>query len=399
MPTHSDNPGTGPDLLALSRRIKAWGRELGFQQLAITDVDLTGYQKQVERWLQEGNQGAMAYLERNLEKRLAPDRLIPGTQRIISARMDYLPGDTQPLKILKQREIAYISRYALGRDYHKVMRKRLARLASRINEYLGENQYGTDRESQALHPRRAFVDSAPVLEKALAEKAGLGWIGKNTLLLNREAGSWFFLGEIFLDLPLPIDEPTNTPGDHSCGACRACLSICPTGALVAPGQLDARRCISYLTIENPGGIPIQFRRAIGNRIFGCDDCQLLCPWNRYARASCEADFTPRHGLDRANLLHLFQLNEQEFLRITEGTALRRIKYWQWLRNLSISLGNAPYDPSINPILESRRAQLQRMPQKSLLEEHFDWAVAEQTRKKDLPDHHSQPSARVSNPRN
>ncbi len=379
----------------LARLIKLWGRELGFQQLAITDTDLKPYRSRVEAWLKQGYQGSMGYLERNLEKRLQPDRLIPGTQRIISARMDYLPLDTSPVKILKQGDIAYISRYALGRDYHKVLRRRLARLADRINQYLDaqpESKHGSGGVLHANPPsggaRRAFVDSAPVLEKPLAEKAGLGWIGKNTLLLNREAGSWFFLGEVFLDLPVPVDTPHPVPekssAEHPCGACRACINACPTGAILTTGELDASRCISYLTIENPGAIPKDLRKPMGNRIFGCDDCQLICPWNRYAKPSLEEDFQPRHGLDRPTLLALFQLTEDAFLRLTEGSALRRIKYWQWLRNLSVALGNAPADPPILHALKARREQLrnpddaQPMHQVELVIEHIDWAIEQQS---------------------
>jgi epoxyqueuosine reductase len=348
------------DLAALADNIKSWGLELGFQQIAITDFDLGSYRQRFERWLAERRHGDMKYLERNLELRFDPARLVPGSCRAIVARMDYLPPDTRPAQILERPELGYVSRYALGRDYHKVVRGRLRKLVGRINENAGPG------------PRRAFTDSAPVLEKPLAEKAGLGWIGKHTLLLNRSAGSWFFLGEILTDLALPVDA---VGAENHCGRCSACMTVCPTNAITAPGQLDARRCISYLTIEHKGAIPEALRPLIGNRIFGCDDCQLVCPWNRFALPSAEAEFLPRHALDRTPLLELFNWSESEFLARTEGTALRRINYGQWQRNLAVALGNAPYDPALIAALSARRDSAP-----PLVAQHIDWAIAQQNAK-------------------
>jgi len=345
------------DLDALARDIKRWGCELGFQQIAITDLDVSEFRARFERWLADGRHGEMKYLARNLAKRFDASRLVAGACRAIVARMNYLPPDTQPLEILERRELGYVSRYAVGRDYHKVVRGRLRKLAERINADAGPDRL------------RAFADSAPILEKALAERAGLGWIGKHTLLLARDAGSWFFLGEILTDLPLPIDAP---PRDDHCGRCTACIKICPTAAIVAPRELDARRCISYLTIEHKGAIPLELRGPIGNRIFGCDDCQLVCPWNRFARPSAEADFLPRHALDRTPLLDLFAWSEREFLRRTEGTALRRVDYPQWQRNVAVALGNAPPDRRIVEELWWRRGSVN-----ALVAEHIDWAIARQ----------------------
>src|SRR5690606_35855887 len=315
-----------PDPAALAQSIKEWGRELGFQQVGITGVDLAEHEAHLQRWLDQGYQGEMDYMAAHGTKRSRPDELVPGTLRVISLRMDYLPGDTGMAEQLAQAEKAYVSRYALGRDYHKLIRKRLQQLAERIQQVIGPFGF------------RALGDSAPVLEKAVAQQAGLGWIGKNTLLLNRQAGSWFFLGELFVDLPLPMDEPHNR--EH-CGSCRACLDICPTGAFAGERLLDARRCISYLTIELKGAIPLELRPLIGNRVFGCDDCQLVCPWNRFARPTGERDFLPRHGLDNSQLAALFRWSEEEFLQRTEGSPLRRAGYQRWLRNLAVGLGNAP----------------------------------------------------------
>jgi len=341
------------DLSALVDSIKSWGADLGFQQVAITDLALGTYRERFEQWLADGRHGDMKYLERNVDLRFDPAPMVPGCCRAIVARMDYLPPDTEPVRILQRRDVGYVSRYALGRDYHKVVRGRLRKIARRINEHAGGHL-------------RAFTDSAPVLEKPLAEKAGLGWIGKHTLLLNRSAGSWFFLGEILTDLPLPVDKSTNE--DH-CGRCSACMTVCPTGAITGPRQLDARRCISYLTIEHKGAIPQALRTPMGNRIFGCDDCQLVCPWNRYAQPSAEADFLPRHGLDRTPLLALFNWSESEFYARTEGTALRRINYDQWQRNLAVAIGNAPYDPALLTALTTRRGSVT-----PLVAEHIDWAI-------------------------
>ena len=348
----SDSP---PDLAQLAQSIKDWGRELGFQQVGITDVDLGEHEAHLQRWLDAGYQGEMDYMGAHGSKRSHPDELVPGTLRVVSLRMDYLPGDTRMAERLAQPEQAYVSRYALGRDYHKLVRNRLQKLAERIQAVIGP--FG----------HRAFVDSAPVLEKAIAEKAGLGWIGKNTLVLNRKAGSWFFLGELFVDIPLPIDAPH---ASEHCGRCTACMDICPTAAFAGPYVLDARRCISYLTIELKGSIPEELRAPIGNRVFGCDDCQIVCPWNRFARHTEQGDFQPRHGLDSGGLVELFLWTEAEFLSRTEGSPLRRAGYERWLRNLAVGLGNAP---STIPVLEALRAR--REHPSELVREHVAWALA------------------------
>jgi epoxyqueuosine reductase len=352
---------SGLDLDALATDIKRWGVALGFQRLGITDTDLSAYKDKVRASLAAGRNGTMGYLTRHLDKRLDPALLEPGTCRVIVARMDYLPDAAEPVRILDDPSRAYVSRYALGRDYHKVIRRRLARLARRIDDAAGkvDGCY------------RAFTDSAPVLEKALAEKAGLGWIGKHTLLLDREAGSWFFLGEIYTNLPLPVDEAAG--GDH-CGSCKACMSVCPTDAIVGPRELDARRCISYLTIEHKGSIPEALRPLMGNRVFGCDDCQIYCPWNRYAQLTREGDFKPRHDLDNAELLELFAWSEAEFLARTEGSAIRRASYQQWQRNLAVAIGNGPPSPAAVAALQARRAAAS-----PLVAEHIDWALARLTR--------------------
>jgi epoxyqueuosine reductase len=342
------------DWARLALDIKSWGRELGFQQVGISDIELGEAETRLRDWLAAGRHGSMTYMERHGTKRSRPQQLIPGTVRIISARMDYLPPQCAPAEdVLQQSAHAYVSRYALGRDYHKVLRQRLQRLAERIHDVTGD--FG----------HRVFVDSAPVLEKAVAEKAGLGWIGKHTNLLHREAGSWFFLGELYTDLPLPVD----TPVTNHCGACRACIDVCPTQAIVAPYQLDARRCISYLTIELRGSIPVEFRSLIGNRIYGCDDCQLVCPWNRFAHMSGEADFLPRHRLDAPLLTEIFAWNEDEFLQRTAGSAIRRIGYECWLRNIAVALGNAPSDTTVIDALNARRDHTS-----ALVREHVAWAL-------------------------
>ena len=346
---------TAPDLAALAQTLKDWGRELGFQQVGIAGVELGEHEAHLERWLAAGHHGEMDYMAAHGSKRSRPAELVPGTLRVISLRMDYLPGDTRMAEVLASPGKAYLSRYALGRDYHKLIRKRLQQLAERMQAAIGPFGY------------RAFVDSAPVLEKALAQQAGLGWIGKNTLLLNKQAGSWFFLGELFTDLPLPLDAPHER--EH-CGRCQACLDVCPTAAFVGPRQLDARRCISYLTIELKGAIPEELRPLIGNRVFGCDDCQLVCPWNRFARPTAQGDFQPRHGLDNAELAELFRWNEEEFLARTEGSPLRRAGYERWLRNLAVGLGNAP---SSIPVLEA--LELRREHPSALVREHVEWALA------------------------
>jgi len=325
------------DFRALAEQIKAWGQELGFQKVGIAAVDLAGDEQHLLAWLAAGRHGEMDYMERHGTKRARPAELVPGTVRVISARMDYWPGGADAEAVLADPALAYISRYAVGRDYHKVVRHRLARLAERIASAAGTAGY------------RAFTDSAPVLEKALARDAGLGWIGKHTNLLDRHDGSWFFLGEVFTDLPLPLDAPVTA----HCGSCTACIDICPTNAIVAPYQLDARRCISYLTIELDGPIPEEFRAAMGNRIYGCDDCQLVCPWNRYARMTTEPGFHPRHGLDAPQLVELFAWTEADFLERTAGSAIRRIGHVRWLRNIAIALGNSPRTAERDAALATR----------------------------------------------
>lgn len=340
----------------LAEDIKRWGRELGFQRVGITDTDLSAYRDKLLAWLEAGHHGEMGYMARNVERRLDPALLQPETCRVIVARLDYLPEGAEPLRILGDPGKAYVSRYAVGRDYHKVVRRRLATLARRIDDAAREHA-----------PQcRAFTDSAPVLEKALAAKAGLGWIGKHTLLLDRQAGSWFFLGEIYTNLPLPVDEAPAT--DH-CGKCRACISVCPTDAIIGPHRLDARRCISYLTIEHRGSIPEDLRPLMGNRVFGCDDCQLHCPWNRYARFTAVTDFSPRHALDQADLLDLFAWDESTFLACTEGSAIRRAGYEQWRRNLAVAIGNGPASTAALSALEHARGAAS-----PLVREHIDWAI-------------------------
>jgi epoxyqueuosine reductase len=344
----------------LTHQIKLWGAELGLDRIGVTDCDLGLAKARLESWLAAGYQGDMDYMERHGRKRTRPDQLLPGTLRVIAARLDYLPEpQPQAEARLQEPQSAFISRYTLGRDYHKVLRKKLQRLAERIRNHMGGGDY------------RVFVDSAPVMEKPLAEKAGLGWIGKHTNLIARESGSWFFLGEIYTDLPLIPD----TPAAPHCGHCQACIDICPTQAIVAPYQLDARRCISYLTIELKGAIPEPFRQAIGNRIYGCDDCQLVCPWNRFAHLTREQDFLPRHGLDKASLIALFNWSEREFLRHTEGSAIRRLGHQRWLRNLAVALGNSP--PSDHVTNTLKRECEHSSP---LVREHVQWALEQQCRK-------------------
>ncbi|MGA0807206.1 MAG: tRNA epoxyqueuosine(34) reductase QueG [Pseudohongiellaceae bacterium] len=357
--THSSTtspPVPVPDAAALAQQIRVWSRELGFQQVGITDIDTGPHAQWLQEWLDAQYHGEMEYMQRHAELRKYPDTLHPGTLRVISLRMDYLPADTRMVEVLQNPQQAYVSRYALGRDYHKLIRRRLQQLADRIQHHVGSFGY------------RAFVDSAPVLERAFAEKAGLGWIGKNTMLINKRAGSWFFLGELFTNLPLPVD----TPATAHCGSCTACLQVCPTQAFVGPQVLDARRCISYLTIELRGSIPLELRPLIGNRVFGCDDCQLCCPWNKFATPAREADFTPRHALDRARLLDLFGWSEAQFLQHTEGSPIRRIGHECWLRNLAVALGNAAPDPAIIAALTQRLDH-----PSALVREHVGWALQRQ----------------------
>lgn len=342
------------DMNKLAERIRAWGAELGFQQVGFSGVDLAEHEQHLDAWLDKGFHGEMHYMQRHGTRRSRPQELEPGTVRVISARMDYLPDTAMAVEqLLEEPSRAIVSRYALGRDYHKLMRKRLQALARRIELQAGPFGY------------RVFVDSAPVLEKALAEKAGLGWIGKHTNLINKQAGSWFFLGEIYTDLPLPVD----TPVSEHCGDCTRCIDVCPTGAIVAPYTLDARRCISYLTIELRGSIPEQFRAPMDNRIYGCDDCQLVCPWNRFAKLTREPDFAPRNGLDAAQLIALFEWDEEQFLRRTEGSAIRRIGHECWLRNIAVALGNAPSHPGVIEALEKRSQH-----PSALVREHVAWAL-------------------------
>jgi epoxyqueuosine reductase len=343
------------DYPALAQDIRAWARELGFQQAGISDIALQRDAEHLESWLEAGMHGDMDYMARHGSKRSRPDELVPGTRRVISVRMDYGSGDDAAAwATLADPERAFVARYALGRDYHKLLRGRLQKLADRIEARVGA--FG----------HRVFVDSAPVLERALARDAGLGWIGKHTCLIHRRAGSWFFLGELFTDLPLPVDRPT---GAH-CGTCTRCIEICPTGAILAPYRLDARRCISYLTIEHAGPIPLELRGAIGNRIFGCDDCQLVCPWNKFAQRHDEPDFRARHDLDRASLVDLFEWSQEQFLQRTEGSAIRRSGYERWLRNLAVALGNAPYSERIVQALRRRAGD-----DSALVREHVAWALA------------------------
>ncbi len=348
-------PSADPQDLASD--IRRWGRELGFQQIGFSDIDLREAERRLERWLDRNYHGEMSYMARHGVKRSRPGLLVPGTLSVISARMDYLAGDQQEaMALLDHGSKAYVSRYALGRDYHKVLRNRLRALAARIEEEIGPLGY------------RVFVDSAPVLEKPIAEKAGLGWIGKHTNLINRETGSWFFLGELYTDIELPPDKPEQS----HCGSCRACIDVCPTGAIVGPYELDARRCISYLTIELKGEIPLQFRKLIGNRIFGCDDCQLYCPWNKFAVRTNEEDFSPRHALDTAELTEIFGWTEKEWLSKTEGSAIRRIGYEQWLRNVAVALGNARPNREIVAALRARQDDAS-----PLVREHVGWALEQQ----------------------
>jgi epoxyqueuosine reductase len=349
-------PVTPLDAAALLTDLRRWSQELGFARLGVAHIDLAADEAHFLDWLSAGFNGEMAYMSRHGLKRSRPAQLIPGTVSCVSVRMDYWPEDAADAEAtLADRSVAYISRYALGRDYHKLMRTRLQQLCDRIESAVGPFGY------------RVFSDSAPVLEKALARNAGLGWIGKHTNLIDRNAGSYFFLGEIYLDLDLPT-EPASTA---HCGTCSACLPACPTGAIVAPYRLDARRCISYLTIELAGSIPLEFRRAIGNRIYGCDDCQLVCPWNKFARPTGEKDFAVRHGLDHSQLVGLFSWSEAQFLEKTAGSAIRRIGHERWLRNIAVALGNAPTTPEL---LESLRSRAEDP--SPLVREHVQWALAQ-----------------------
>lgn len=344
------------DLDKLASDIKVWAQELGFQKAGISDIDLLDQEAILTKWLEAGYHGDMAWMETHQDLRIHPDKLHPNTCRIISVRMDYLPEEAGFASNLENQHAGYISRYALGRDYHKLIRNQLKKLGQRIEKEVSELGY------------RPFVDSAPVLERPIAEKAGLGWTGKHSLLLDKDAGSWFFLGELFVDLPLPVD----TPLENQCGKCSACITSCPTGAILENGVVDARRCISYLTIEYKGVIPESLRAAMGNRIYGCDDCQLVCPWNRFAELGQQPDFQRRQAFNDTDLCVLLNWDETTFLKNMEGSAIRRIGHEQWQRNIIIAIGNAPYSLRYIDALEQVQGQ------SVLLDEHIHWALQQQT---------------------
>ncbi|MFM2596555.1 tRNA epoxyqueuosine(34) reductase QueG [Vibrio harveyi] len=339
----------------LAQQIKIWGKELGFQKVGICDVDLSEHEAALQKWLDQGYHGLMDWMARHGMMRARPNELLPGTVRVISVRMDYLPPEAKFASNLANKNHAYISRYALGRDYHKLVRKQLNKLGKLIEQEVGQFGY------------RPFVDSAPLLERPLAQKAGLGWTGKHSLILDKDCGSWFFLGELLIDLPLPVDEPSV----DQCDKCKACITSCPTQAIVDEKVVDARRCISYLTIEFDGVIPEEFRKPMGNRIYGCDDCQLVCPWNRYAEITEQEDFHRRESFEDPDLVTMFNWDEATFLKQMEGSAIRRIGHLQWLRNISVALGNAEYSQRTIDALEARRGESE------LLDEHIEWALAQQ----------------------
>ncbi len=343
----------------LAEKIKLWGQELGFSQVGFSDIDLSSHEQALTQWLENNYHGEMDYMEKHGLMRARAQELVEGTTRVISVRMDYLPTNAKFARTLKKKDHAYISRYALGRDYHKLIRKRLKQLGDKISDYCESFNF------------RPFVDSAPILERPLAEKAGLGWVGKHSLLINKSAGSWFFLGELLVDIPLPTDEKST----NECGNCVSCIKICPTQAIVAPYVVDARRCISYLTIELRDAIPEEFRPLIGNRIYGCDDCQLICPWNKFAKLTAEDDFSPRQSLDDVELLTLFNWDEQSFLAKTEGSPIRRIGFQSWQRNIAVAIGNAPYSEENIAALKHNLHHAQAM-----VAEHIEWAIAQQLTK-------------------
>jgi epoxyqueuosine reductase len=347
---------TQTDHQALAQRIKAWGAELGFQGVGIAEADLSAAEPRLMEWLSKGWHGEMEYMARHASLRTHPQALKPGTLRVISCRMNYASDVSEGIS--EDGEKASIARYARGRDYHKVLRDRLQKLCDRIAAEIGPFGY------------RAFTDSAPVMEVELAARAGLGWRGKHTLLLSREAGSWFFLGEIYCDLPLPADQEES----NHCGTCQRCIDVCPTQAIVGPYQLDARRCISYLTIEHKSAIPAELRPLIGSRVYGCDDCQVVCPWNSFAQPTRERDFQVRNGLDRATLVELFAWTEAEFEERLQGSPIRRIGYERWLRNLAVGLGNAPTSKQVVEALNSRKNH-----PSPLVKEHVEWALARHER--------------------
>ncbi|HYM44276.1 MAG TPA: tRNA epoxyqueuosine(34) reductase QueG [Steroidobacteraceae bacterium] len=342
------------DLEAAKRELLAQARALGFNALGVTAIDIPDDERHLLEWLDEGLHGEMAYMRRHARLRTRPQELHPGTVRIVSVRMDYWPGEAREARtVLEDPGLGYVSRYALGRDYHKVLRRALARLAGDLARRIGKFGY------------RVCVDSAPVLEKAHARNAGLGWIGKHTNLIAREAGSYFFIGEILTDLPLPADAPASA----HCGTCQACIPACPTQAIVAPYRLDARRCISYLTIESRDAIPEALRSAVGNRIYGCDDCQLVCPWNKFAHAAAHPDFRVRHALDATSLPELFRWSREQFEQRMRGSAIYRIGYERWSRNIAVALGNAPTSAQVVEALEARRGDPSAM-----VREHIEWAL-------------------------
>ncbi|MHB1230725.1 MAG: tRNA epoxyqueuosine(34) reductase QueG [Halothiobacillus sp.] len=348
------------DLNQLKNQIHAWAIELGFDDVRVTDTDLSRYEQGYLDWIAQNYHGTMAYMATHGLKRFRPQELVPGTRRVLSVRKNYFPPDVHgPRDVLQNPQLGYISRYALGRDYHKVLRGNVQKLAERIIQEIGGFGY------------RAFVDSAPVYETGLAEKSGIGWKGKHSLVLNREAGSWFFLGELFIDFDLPVDEPI-VP---HCGSCTACITVCPTQAIIADGVVDARRCISYITIESAEDIPEAFRADMGNRIYGCDDCQLACPWNRFAKIAADADFRARHGLDAPSLIELFGWDEATFLVRTEGMAIRRIGWQRWLRNIAVALGNLvrsqPEHSAAVLALKARQGQVSEQ-----LDRHIAWALTQ-----------------------
>jgi len=347
------------DYQQLAQQIEQWAIELGFSGFGICDTDLSSHEAAFQQWLDNGYHGGMDYMERHGMMRARPHELLPGTLRVISVRLDYMPPDALIVSTMKNPSNAYISRYATGRDYHKMMRNRLKKLSQKIE---------TQVDGLIARP---FVDSAPVMERPLAEKSGLGWTGKHSLIINQKSGSFFFLGELLVSIPLPVSQPV----EEQCGKCVACITICPTQAIVAPYVVDGRRCLSYITIEKFGEIPLEFRKAMGNRIYGCDDCQLICPWNKFAVASNEDDFRPRKDLHSPQLLELFTWSEESFLKRTEGSPIRRIGHERWLRNIAVALGNAPYSEQIVTALEQKREVVTE-----LVQEHIDWALQQQREK-------------------
>ena len=342
---------------SITDKIKIWGHEFGFDEIGISDININHSKKSYDDWIKSGFQGEMHYLEKHQDIKFNPKNLVPKTLTVISARLNYFPKKENTLQILQDKNKAYISRYTLGRDYHKVIRGKLKKITKKLKEEVKNISFNS----------RVFTDSAPVLEVELAEKAGLGWRGKHSLLLNKDNGSWFFLGEIYTSLPLVVDKKEL----NHCGSCSACIDVCPTRAIIAPYKLDASKCISYLTIEFKGSIPLEYRKPIGNRVYGCDDCQLACPWNKYGKITKEKDFNARHNLDNLSLIDSFKITETEFKKIFNGSAILRIGYDQWLRNIAVGLGNAPKSNKIIKVLESRLKNTSK-----LVQEHILWAINE-----------------------